>query len=197
LTDNGRRDVGDVLRMVSEGKISPEEGEKLLDALERKQTSRRCPWCAETIPATALRCPECHSDLARASGEARPGRGYRTLGGLSKGLIVYVFVVCGIVLLGRLGHFTPVGIPQMLLAGLGILAAVLMCKGERAGWGLGVAWSCAQIVEIIVSGTALNRQFLHVGVTFTANGAGFGINLVGIVLLVLFLKAGREWGRRS
>ena len=85
-----------ILEMVQSAAVTPEEGERLLSSLEQRESgSRRCPFCAEEIPAGAGVCPECRTPLAfQASGTATPqtGGGFHALAGLGKFLVVYTFV---------------------------------------------------------------------------------------------------------
>lgn len=195
MPQDNSSETKDVLRMVEEGKVSPEEGEKLLNALDEPKSTARCPYCAEVIPGGVSVCPECRSELRGSVEAAAPAgpRSFRTLGGLSKTLIVYQLAVCGIVILSGIWGFRGAAIAQMLLAAVGFVSAVLMCKGNKSGWGLAIAWACAQIVVVIVSNIPLNRQLAHLGAHTTTNGDGLGINLVGIVLLILLIAARKDW----
>ncbi len=192
--DNAQRaEMTRILEMVQSGRVTPEEGERLLASLEQRAgPRRRCPYCAEDISAQAVICPECNSALetgqTRHSAQ-RTGHGFHSLTGLGKFLVCYTFMVCGLVWVFGIAHFPPRGISSMLLALLGIVAAVLICRGSRAGWVLGIIWAAAQIVPIIVNNTVLNRQILLVGNTWTTNGDGAGFNVVGLVLMILFIRA--------
>ena len=191
--DGVREERGRVLDMVASGAVSAAEGERLLDALGEGGDTLRCPYCAETVPAAEV-CAECGTRLdAAGPGRAPRERSFRTLSGLSKFLIIYEIIVCGIVLLSFGWLRNPLVLSGTLLAVLGLASALLMCKGNRIGWALGIAWACAQAVEIIMQNTILNRQVLTVGFRFAQNGAGLGVNVVGIVLLVMFVLAAREW----
>ena len=176
-----------ILGLVESGKVTPEEGERLLASLEQRSRGRQqCPFCAESIPAEIAACPECGSALG--ANHASPamvqnGSGFHALGGLAKFLVCYLFLICGI------QFIPPWNITAVLLAALGIVAGVMICKGSRTGWGLGTLWAGVQILPIVAAGAILNRQILHLGILSTTNGSGIGFNLVGLVLLILFIKA--------
>ncbi len=179
--------------MVQSGKVTPEEGERLLMSLEQRTgEQRQCPYCAETIPARALVCPECESALTAPRDPGfvpQAGRGFHGLTGLGKFLVCYTFLMCGLVCLYGIGRFSPQGIPPILLALLGITGAILICKGSRTGWALGTIWAAAQIVVVVVNFHVLNRQILLWGTKKVTNGDGLGFNLVGLILIILFVKA--------
>ena len=193
MTDAGREERQRILEMVREGAVSPEQGERLLVSLEQRSAgSQRCPYCAEEIPAQVGECPECRSPLVTgpAGSAARPaGSGFHGLGSLGKFLVCYTFMVCGLIwLLNPLG-FAAGAVFAKMLAVLGVVGAVLICKGVRAGWVLSTIWAAVQIVPVVVNGILLNRQLLHVGINWTTNGSGLGFNAVGLVLLIMFIKA--------
>ena len=52
-----------ILSMVADGKISPEEGERLIGALERETATMACPYCGEDIRIEAVMCRHCGSNL--------------------------------------------------------------------------------------------------------------------------------------
>lgn len=194
---NGNQEMDRILRLVEEGKVSPAEGERLIASLEARQQTMRCPYCAESIPAGLNVCPECATPLAAASfapPAARPAsRGLSHLSGLGKVLVVYTFIVTAIVILTNLSVImSPAGIFRTGLAVLGVAAAVLICKGRSVGWGLAMLWSGLQIVRITLGGYVLNQQGLAFSFNYSSNGSGFGINFLGILLLVLFIVASRE-----
>jgi hypothetical protein len=184
-----------ILEMVQTGAVTPEEGERLLSSLEQRIGQRqRCPYCAEDIPANVGICPECQTTLATASQGARPpqgGSGFHSLRGLGKFLVIYTFLVCGVALLLNTSGFGFMGVAflQKVLAILGIVGAVMLCKGVGAGRALCILWAALQIIPFAVNGVVLNRQFLHVGIMSTSNGSGLGFNVVGLALLILFIKA--------
>ncbi len=156
-----------ILELVESGKVTPEEGERLLASLEQRSRGRQqCPFCAESIPAEIDPCPECGSALGAShvlSPAPQNESGFHALGGLAKFLVCYLFLICGI------QFIPPWNITAVLLAALGIVAAVLICKGSRSGWILGILWAGVQIIPIVVGSTIFN--------------------LVGVILLILFIKA--------
>jgi len=182
-----------ILDMVESGAVSPEEADRLLASLEQRSSSRqRCPYCAEEIPAAVELCPECNTPLGTSPSTGSThgnGAGFHALTGLGKFLVCYLFLVCGLVWLLNLGHFGPGVAPSVLLATLGIVAGVMICKGSDTGWVLGALWAGIQIIPIIAGGILLNRQILHVGFIQYSGGGGVGINFIGIALLIMFLKA--------
>lgn len=52
-----------ILQMVSDGKISGEEAERLLATLERETTTRACPNCGGDIHVSAVKCRHCRQFL--------------------------------------------------------------------------------------------------------------------------------------
>lgn len=189
-TDRTQRDEQQrILDMVQSGTVTPEEGARLLDSLEQRSRGRQqCPFCAESIPGEVASCPECGSALGAQIMPVetqQSGNGFHALGGTGKFLVCYTFLICGVVLLRGLFHFSL----SMVLAGLGIIGAVLICKGSRAGWRLATLWAGLQIIPVVLNGITLNQQLLHLGMVSTPNGSGFGFNLVGLILLILFIKS--------
>jgi hypothetical protein len=177
-----------ILEMVQSGTVTPEEGARLLASLEQRSRGRRpCPYCAESIPSDVTICPECSSTLGAHMAPAaaqQNGNGFHALSGLGKFLVCYTFLICGIMLLRGLFHFSL----SMALAGLGIIGAALICKGSRAGWKLATLWAGIQMIPIAVNGIILNQQLLNMRYIQTTNGSGIGFNLVGLILLILFIK---------
>ena len=112
--------------------------------------------------------------------------------------MVYVLVICAVILFSTFGiifhvsGFGSGGVVALVLALLGGIGAILLMKGNSAGWGICMVWSAVQIVPVIVHGHFLNRQVLHVGIISTTSGSGLGLNIVGIVLLSLFVVAKRQ-----
>lgn len=179
-----------ILQMVEDGTISPDDADRLIDELHGQDTIC-CPWCAETIPSTETICPECGSDPYHGP-NMQPLHNITetSLGTLNGVLICYCAVVgliVGLSCLRNIAHLAS--ICQFSLAVLALFAAYMMFKRNPVGWTLGMVWSGLQIIEVIINRTAINRQFLHVGANFLTNGTGLGINIIGIVLLVLFIKA--------
>ena len=184
-----------ILDMIESGKVTAAEGARLLETTQsHKDTpdTRVCPYCAETIP-DADRCPECGSNLSRPVGWSSDGSGFHALDSLGKIMVVYTLVVAGLELATHLlpGIISP-GMPQLLdllLSGLGLCAGILMFKGQSIGWTLAIIWAALQIVTLVLHGQPVNQQLFHLGYKHCVNGRGLGINLVGIILLVLFIKA--------
>ena len=184
-----------ILDMIENGSISAAEGARLLESARpaRSAGSMTCPYCAESIPAGSASCPECRSTLDTISNRSADGSGWHSLSGLGRFLALYSILVGTIGLASTLLHGGTMGpwlfsLSGSLLSALGLLAGVLMLKGRSAGWGLGMLWSALQIVTVVVHGEIINQQIFHLGYSYHVNGHGLGINLVGIILLILFIK---------
>lgn len=189
---NNDEELKRILDMVENGSISPAEGTRLMDSLRLpvKSPSVTCPYCAETIRAGSRHCPECGSNLeaSLASPAGRAGS-FHALSGLGRFLVIYTLVISGIKLLSLFAAFSLPGFIGCLLAAIGLTAGILILKGHPAGWNLGIAWAALQFITVIIHGQVLNIQVLHLGFNFNVNGQGFGVNLVGLILLILFIKA--------
>jgi len=61
-----------ILEMVKDGKVTPEQGEQLLDALNREVMLKKCPFCSEEIKAAANKCKYCRADLTQQSTVQKP-----------------------------------------------------------------------------------------------------------------------------
>jgi len=189
-----QNEVRRVLDLVASGVITPDEGERLLSSIEPRGRRVRCVYCAEMIPAGREICSECGSNqCSRPVFQKSPPPHQRSrwaeLSGLQKSLVIYMVVASSLVILSGFGTFFVVSeTVQVLLASLGLVSAGLICKGSPTGWMLGILWSAMQIVEVQVAGVAINRQWFHVGASFNVNAIGFGVNLVGAALFILFLK---------
>lgn len=211
MTNEREQEAQRILDMVESGAVAPAEGERLLQAL-RGATRTTCPYCAEQIPAADAHCPECGSALRIQPGQggSRPrGSGFHGLPGLAKALVIYLFVVGGVVLISMLGfHFGGIH-PRILsvglhpsivtsagLAAMAILAGVLIVRGKPAGWALAIVWSALQVVTVFVNGAKLNLQLLHVGIQWLTNGHGFGLNIWAVVLVCLFVAAKGQCANR-
>jgi hypothetical protein len=190
MVDGVNTEAQRILQLIADRQISAAEGEALLDALEGR-AQVRCPWCAEEIPGGREVCPECGEAIGRAPAPAPQVQGLmHGLSTLDQVLAVTVILISGIYLLSHHAFFSQ-GV-AMLLAILGIVSGVLILKRNPLGWTLGIIWSAAQIIEFILAGHAINRQLFHLGGTFQSNGAGLGINLVGVLFLILFIKASNQ-----
>jgi hypothetical protein len=117
------------------------------------------------------------------------GTGFHALTGLGKFLVIYTLLVSGIKLLSLFFSFSFGAMVGVLLSVLGLTAGIMILKGRPGGWSLGILWSALQIITIIIRGQIINQQVFHIGMNFNTNGQGMGINLIGIVLLILFIKA--------
>lgn len=189
---NNNDEMKRVLDMVENGRISAAEGARLLETTKAPATSGTaiCPYCAESISAHAGICPECGSNLA-VPFTAQPNTDsvFQSLSGLGKFLVVYTLLVSGYILLKLFFKFDSNSAITALLAALGMAAGILILRGQSAGWKLGMLWSALQIVPIIVHYQPINEQFFHIGIKNQINGQGLGFNLVGLILLILFIKA--------
>ena len=190
-------DTRRILEMVESGKVSAAEGARLLESTRTTggTGTMKCPFCAETVLPRAGICPECNSNVHVAPIPSASATGFHALTGLGKFLVIYTLLITGFWLVSTLlagGHFfsmSPQTVIGSLLAVLGLVSGIMIIKGKPVGWGLGILWAILQIVEIIANYQPLNRQVLHLGINTVTNGSGLGINLLGIILLVLFIKA--------
>jgi hypothetical protein len=186
--------------MVESGKISREEGDELIEALKASSKTVKCPYCAEEVSPRNRKCPECDSDIIfEAPNQASSGRQRKSAPRVINGiLIVYMLVVGALILVFRWPpNQTLLFLPMKLMAVMAITSAILMIYDKKLGWYLGIIWSCLQIVLIYMSFGCLNKQFFVLQYYFLFNGNGIGINLVGIILLVLFIIAGKESQKNS
>lgn len=188
---NNSEEIKRVLAMVESGRISPAEGARLLESTKTSAMSgtATCPYCAEPIPAGSGICPECSSKLTPFTAAPSPGNGFQALSGLGKFLVVYTLLVTGYTLLHLFFKFDLNSATTVLLATLGLAAGILILKGRPSGWKLGMLWAALQIIPIIVHYQPINEQFFHFGIKSQTNGQGLGFNLVGVILLILFIKA--------
>ncbi len=187
-----------ILSMVESGKLSAEEADRLLNEMNAAATVT-CPWCAEEIPADCRICPECHTALSSSPPVPAAGTHERVpLGTLNGILLCYTFVVGVIEVISHLGAFTsPAGVVRALLGGLALFAAWLMWKRDLFGWTLGILWSAAQIVLIVLHGAVLNVQFFCFPFITTTNDNGVGLNFLAILLLVLFVVGRKQIEQRQ
>ena len=185
-----------ILEMVESGQISAADGAKLLASTQKIEggDSLTCPYCAESIPILIGHCPECGSNLdAPVTPSTNHSRSFQALSGLGKFLVVYTLLVTGFWLVSSTLTdgicITESSLFGGLLAVLGLLAGIQILRGKPIGWNLGIVWSALQIVTVIIHCQIVNQQVFHLGANYHTNGQGLGINLVGIILLILFIKA--------
>jgi hypothetical protein len=181
-----------ILAMVESGKISAAEGARLLESTRpvTPPETETCPYCAERIPIRSGSCPECGSNLGAAIiPTPDSGTGLHSLTGLSRFLVVYTLLVSGFKLFSLFFSFGFHAVIGSLLSILGLVAGLMILKGKAEGWTLGILWSALQVVTVIIGYQIVNQQVLHLGINFNTNGQGLGINLIGIILLILFIKA--------
>ena len=202
MNDKGSSELGRILEMIESGTVTPEDGERLIASLETRAQTMTCPYCAEQIPAGMRDCPDCATPLDSAplipSAAAAGAGGFHALSGGGKFLVVYMFVVCAIVLLTSIGWgFAAHEVAPCLLAALGVVSGVMLCKGRPAGWPLAILWGALQIVLVIVNGASLNRQVFHVGISQTTNGGGLGLNLVGIAIVIVAVMARKRTAEKT
>jgi len=81
-----------ILAMVAGGKISADEGDRLLGTLERETATMACPFCNEDIRIEAVKCRHCGSYLYQdISGPRRLTRSRnRMIAGVCGGLAHYL-----------------------------------------------------------------------------------------------------------
>jgi len=91
----------------------------------------------------------------------------------------------------NLGSFGSVS--QTALGWLGIAAGVLMVMARPVGWWLGLIWALAQALEVVIDKHPLNHQCLYFGGNMLTNGSGVGLNLVGVILVGLFIVTHRQF----
>lgn len=188
---NNNKEMKRILDMVESGRISAAEGATLLESARISIASEAtCPYCAESIPAKSTTCPECDSNLSIPLSTAPVcSTGFQSLSGLGKFLIVYTLLVSGYTLWHHFFRFDFNSAATTLLSGLGLAAGILILKGKQVGWKLGILWSALQIVPIIMYHQTMNQQYFHFGIKNQVNGLGLGLNIIGIILLILFIKA--------
>jgi phage shock protein C len=66
--DHFREERLRILQMVHAGRISDEEGDRLLATLERETLTRDCPLCGGTIHVAAVKCKHCQRFLVAPAG---------------------------------------------------------------------------------------------------------------------------------
>jgi predicted amidophosphoribosyltransferase len=189
---NNNEEIKRVLDMVESGRISAAEGAALLESAQTFTTSETttCPYCAESIASDGGICPECGSNLAIPfTAPPSAGSGFQALSGLGKFLVVYTLLVSGYILLHLFFKFDSNSAFTALLAALGLAAGIMILRDHPSGWKLGMLWSALQIVPVIIHYQPINEQFFHLGIKNHVNGQGLGFNLVGLILLILFIKA--------
>jgi hypothetical protein len=173
-----------------------------------RETSRFCPDCGEPACDDCLgpdgRCAACGSPQspsvdARTAGPQTPAperRRFKELSTLAKAVALFTLII-GVIAGVPWGMDSVPGFCQTVLGWLGVAAAVLMMRVHPVGWWLGLVWAIAQVVEIIVENEPLNRQVLFLGGSTTTNGVGLGLNMVGIILVVLYLCVRKQFIREA
>lgn len=79
-----------ILQMVEAGRISFEEGDRLLATLERETALRDCPLCGGAIHVSAVKCKHCQRFLVAPSARPRLTRSAdRMLAGVCGGVAAY------------------------------------------------------------------------------------------------------------
>jgi len=194
MNDMDKNELSRIVEMVEGGKVTPEEGERLIDSMTCRVQTMTCPYCAERIPAGAGVCPECATTLDQAPSELAGTQtrlhAFHALPRTGKFLVIYMFVVCTIVLLAGSGWGLSLhDIVPAVLAGLGIVSAVLLCKGRPLGWSLAILWAALQVPVISVNDVELNNQIFGFDITQTTNGTSIGLDVVGVVLLIIAIVA--------
>jgi hypothetical protein len=142
-------------------------------------------------------CPQCLADwnsppVRDAAAGVVEVRGNR-LSTAAKLLAAYTLIV-SIWALATAAWYQNLGwVPAHFLPVIGLTAGIMMWKRVPAGWFLGVLWSTCQIVTINLGSGWLNKQMFYLGANITVNQLGFGINLVGVLLLVAFIRLRSEF----
>ena len=81
-----------ILAMVEGGKVSPDEGDRLLGTLERETATMACPFCSEDIRIEAVKCRHCgnylYQDIAAPRRLTRSHN--RVIAGVCGGLAEYL-----------------------------------------------------------------------------------------------------------
>jgi phage shock protein PspC (stress-responsive transcriptional regulator) len=62
--DRYREERARILGMVEQGRVSPEEADRLFESLERETSTSSCPFCGGEIRAEAVKCKHCRKFLA-------------------------------------------------------------------------------------------------------------------------------------
>jgi hypothetical protein len=83
-----------ILGLVADGRITVEDGDRLLAALDPQIARVRCPYCAEEIVAGLEDCPECGSRLGGVRDGRVVGQGvFGSMTTLGKGLVGIVLLL--------------------------------------------------------------------------------------------------------
>lgn len=191
-----------ILAMVEGGKISPEEGDELIEALRASSKTVKCPYCAEEVSPRQRKCPECDSTIM-LEGEVQkaPAQSQRVPSGKISLFLAYYMLIIGIIVFSLYWphHHKALifALPMKLMALMAVISAILILKKNIIGWYLGAAWSALQIILLYTSYTCINKQFFVLQINFLTNGNGLGLNFVGIILLILFIAAWKEWSTKT
>ncbi len=88
-----------ILAMVHAGRLSDEDGDRLLATLERETTTRDCPLCGGTIHVSAVKCKHCQRFLVAPAGcTARLTRSHdRMLAGVCGGIAAHLGIDASLV----------------------------------------------------------------------------------------------------
>lgn len=128
-----------ILEMVRDGKLGPEEADRLLTALGASHPdgggSAVCPYCAEAMPPEVAVCPSCGTRLP-GSGSPRTvatPAGSSTVSGGAKALALYAVIIGAVVVWESVGGSAFRGIRHPAFLVRGLLGGWGSPRGSRCG----------------------------------------------------------------
>lgn len=155
-----------------------------------------CAQCC-TPKARGPFCPRCLEDwnapTVRAAAVSVAEAAHRRRSTRAKLLTAYTLVASIAALASAAWQMNLGWVPAHVISAIGLTAGILMWKRAPGGWLLGVLWSAAQIVTVNLGRGWLNEPLIYVGSRASFNQAGIGINLIGVLLLIAFIRLRSEF----